>query len=588
MLRLLGQGASGRVYAARRDLDGWRCAVKVVSADSPESLSRLRREVAVLTSLRLPHLIRLHEVIEQPDTCLALILDLVDGGSVDTILRQRSHLQAGEVITILAPVLATLAALHQRGVVHGDVSAGNVLVGFDGRPQLTDLGAARFVGEAHQEVVATAGFVAPELLDGAQASAATDVYGAGALAWLLLTGSPAPHGALRPSLADLVPETPSAFIELIEDCLRGDPARRPGAEEAAERALAAAPARPVDVPVGFDPADHLTRRIRQLADHVEAADPFGVLGGSGHASGAEDTHVGRGHTHGNRGARGAIQGRHRAAPPRRPPGRRDRVATGLAATPAGSPSPSADLPSPAPAGPVGARRWAATSPGRGGAGTPSGVLAGVTVACMAVLATLAWTIWGWSSRGVKTGEPLAQEATPAREAPNAASGPARAGVVVAGATQPPRSGSASAENEAHGREADPWATLAALVSARAEAYERTDPSRLERVYQPGGAGLREDTARLEALRSQGARYEGVRYVVHRRVRTDRSAGIATGGPSGNFTGTGVLRAQVDTMPYTVVYPDGRRQSRPGVPGVICDVTLTHTSRGWRIASVTAA
>lgn len=575
ILRLLGQGASGRVYAARRDLDGWRCAVKVVSADSPESLSRLRREVAVLTSLRLPHLIRLHEVIEQPDTCLALILDLVDGGSVDTILRQRGHLQAGEVITILAPVLATLAALHQRGVVHGDVSAGNVLVGFDGRPQLTDLGAARFVGEAHQEVIATAGFVAPELLDGAQASAATDVYGAGALAWLLLTGSPAPHGALRPSLADLVPETPSAFIELIEDCLRGDPARRPGAEEAAERALAAAPARPVDVPVGFDPADHLTRRIRQLADHDEAADPFGVLGGSGHASGAKDTNVGRGETHGNRGARGAIQGRHRAAPPRRPPGRRDRVATGLAATPAGSPSLSAGLPVPALAGAVSARRWAAASPGRGGAGTPSGVLAGVAVACLAVLATLAWTAWGWSSRGVKTGEPLAPGVT-------------RAGVVVTSATQPPRSASASAADEARSRGTDHWSTLAALVSARAEAYERTDPSRLERVYQPGGAGLRQDTARLEALRSQGARYEGVRYVVHPRLRTDRSAGVATGGPSGNVTGTSVLRAQVDTMPYTIVYPDGRRQRRPGVPGVVCDVTLTHTSRGWRIASVTAA
>src|ERR671926_261864 len=88
------------------------------------------REAALLGALDPPHLVRLHEVVHQPrrggPPRVALVLDLLAGGSLAAVLDRRGRLRPGEVVTALAPVAAALAHAHDRGVVHGDLSPGNV------------------------------------------------------------------------------------------------------------------------------------------------------------------------------------------------------------------------------------------------------------------------------------------------------------------------------------------------------------------------------------------------------------------------------------------------------------------------------
>lgn len=250
LLRRIGSGATADVFAARRDIDAWRCAVKVLRVPGEADRARIRREAAVLSSVRLPHLIHLHDVVGLADGRLALVLDLVEGGSLADVLDQRGHLKPAEATAVLGPVFATLEQLHRRGIVHGDVSTSNILLTPEGAPRLSDLGAARLIGEGPGEVCATMGFVAPEVLEGGRPSAAADVHAVGAVGWHLLVGRALPPWPSRPPLGQAAPGTPSDLAALVDECVSAEPARRPSAADAALR-LGDRPER-LEVPTGSD------------------------------------------------------------------------------------------------------------------------------------------------------------------------------------------------------------------------------------------------------------------------------------------------------------------------------------------------
>src|SRR6478609_7379794 len=148
---LIGRGASGAVWAATRVHDRRRVAVKVVAvgapgagggadgeaADGNAAAAQAVRELAVLTRIDNPHVVRLHSATPLEDGRLALVLDLVDGGSLAAVVAGRGHLSAGECVTVLAPIARAVADLHTAGVLHGDLSPGNVLFTADGRPMLS-------------------------------------------------------------------------------------------------------------------------------------------------------------------------------------------------------------------------------------------------------------------------------------------------------------------------------------------------------------------------------------------------------------------------------------------------------------------
>ena len=271
---VLGRGGSGTVWAATRESDGVAVAVKVVPVGSADQADSLAREFAVLARVDVEGLVGFHQAVGLPGepAAVALVLDHVRGGSLEGVVQARGHLSVGESVTMLAPVARALAGLHGLGVVHGDVTPGNVLVERTGRPLLADLGVASLVGEVPGQLWGTEGFVAPEVLDRGVVSRASDVYAVGALAWWCVTGSPPAPVALRRPLEELAPGLPSAWSEITLRALQGDPDARPTAAELALAYYDSAPCEPLRLVVGSDETSLLTQRLRQSGASTPAAD----------------------------------------------------------------------------------------------------------------------------------------------------------------------------------------------------------------------------------------------------------------------------------------------------------------------------
>ncbi len=242
-------------------------AVKVVDVGTVEQVDAAAREVAVLGRVAVEGLVGFHEAIGlagEPGA-VALVLDRVRGGSLEGVVGARGHLSVGEAVTVLAPVARTLAGLHALGVVHADVTPGNVLLERTGRPLLADLGVARIAGQVPGDVHGTPGFVAPEVLDHGLVGTPCDVYAVGALAWWCVTGSAPEPLPLRRPLRELAPWLPEAFLAVTLAALSGDPADRPPAAELALAYFDSAPCEPLRLVVGTDETSLLTQRLRHGA-----------------------------------------------------------------------------------------------------------------------------------------------------------------------------------------------------------------------------------------------------------------------------------------------------------------------------------
>ncbi len=175
---LLGVGGCGQVWRARARANGESVAVKYIPIAARE---QAQTEAAMLQTLHHPHLIRLREVLELSGA-VAFVLDLAERGSLDQLLQARGRLSPGEAITAVAPVAAAVAYAHSRSVVHGDITAANVVFNLRGDALLTDLGTARLV--PGDDPSGAAARYAPYL-----PTTADDVYALGALAFRTLTGT---------------------------------------------------------------------------------------------------------------------------------------------------------------------------------------------------------------------------------------------------------------------------------------------------------------------------------------------------------------------------------------------------------------
>ena len=238
-----------------------------------EVLHQAARETAVLQGVRCEHVLRLRRTLNVPGGGVALVLDLAEGGSLADLVAARGRLSDGEVATIFTALATALASMHDSGVIHGDLAAGNVLFTRDGKPMVADFATARLVGEADPPLVAgTAGFVAPEVARGDIPTEASDAYGLGALAWFALTGR-ARRGDAAPDLAEAVGFLGKRMGPVVAPLLASDPQERPGLLVAAGGFYRAATPIPVALLDGTaDPAAALTRRIRAQASADLAGD----------------------------------------------------------------------------------------------------------------------------------------------------------------------------------------------------------------------------------------------------------------------------------------------------------------------------
>jgi serine/threonine protein kinase len=233
-IRSLGSGGFGEVVLARHDDSGVLVAIKYLRSEllsDPGFAGMFRGEAQVLASMDDPNIVRLYEYVEAPSGA-AIVMELVNGVPLREILTHQGKTAPEAALVVLEGSLLGLAAAHQRGVVHRDYKPENVLVNGQGLSKLTDFGLAARTGD-HPVPAGTLAYVAPEQIDGAPASPASDVYAATATFYECLTGRPPFSGKsadlLHQHRTTAVPldTVPPPLRPLIAAGMAKDPQRRP-------------------------------------------------------------------------------------------------------------------------------------------------------------------------------------------------------------------------------------------------------------------------------------------------------------------------------------------------------------------------
>ncbi|MEM7324481.1 MAG: serine/threonine-protein kinase [Actinomycetota bacterium] len=211
------RGGTGLIHRATETATGNEVAIKALAPGL--DFARLEREATILAGIDHPNVASLRgfEVINGTP---ALIVDWVNGEPLTNVLRLGSHLPLKRSLDIFEQVANALDAVHRAGVVHRDVSPSNIMIGPDDRITVIDFGISRGTDTAtvtiDGTVTGTPRYLAPEVIEGAAATAKSDQYALGVLLHEMLTGSwPYPNtGSVGGALYHQLHSTPRPLDEV--------------------------------------------------------------------------------------------------------------------------------------------------------------------------------------------------------------------------------------------------------------------------------------------------------------------------------------------------------------------------------------
>ncbi|MGV0652664.1 protein kinase [Mycolicibacterium thermoresistibile] len=293
--------ATGGMSAVYRGLDlrlDRPVAVKVMDsryAGDQQFLTRFQREARAAARLKDPGLVAVYD--QGPGSPAShppyLVMELIEGGTLRELLRERGPMPPHAAAAVLAPVLGGLAVAHRAGLVHRDIKPENVLISDDGEVKIADFGLVRAVAEAKitsdSVILGTAAYLSPEQVATGDATPRSDVYAVGILTYEMLTGNTPFTGDNALALAyqrldnDVPPPSsaisgvPPQFDELVATATARDPADRFADAHDMAAAVADLVAElelpPFRVPAPRNSAQHLSA-IRQ---HSQSARPTTTL-----------------------------------------------------------------------------------------------------------------------------------------------------------------------------------------------------------------------------------------------------------------------------------------------------------------------
>jgi eukaryotic-like serine/threonine-protein kinase len=240
----LGSGGMATVVAGHDRMLDRPVAIKLLGRyQQPDARARLLREARAAARLHHPNVVAVYDTGEH-DGQPFIVMELVRGGTLADLLRERGRLDVEEAVGIALGVLDALAVAHAAGIVHRDVKPGNVLLPHDGGVKLSDFGIAKALEDATSGLTATGTvlgtptYLAPELIHGESAGPAADVYSVGCVLFELLTGRPPFTGESSvsvayahvhqpvPDVTDLRPEVPRDLATVIATAMRKQPGDR--------------------------------------------------------------------------------------------------------------------------------------------------------------------------------------------------------------------------------------------------------------------------------------------------------------------------------------------------------------------------
>lgn len=193
IIRELGRGGMGVVYAARDSVLGRTAALKFLPSRAREDaqhIERLIAEAKAASALDHPNIGTVYQLGETEDGRRFVVMALYEGETLRERLA-RGSLPWREALRVSARVAAALAAAHEIGIVHRDVKPANILLTRKGEVKLVDFGVAGFVGDPFSTVArGTVLYISPQQAQGNPPAASDDVWSLGVVLYEMLAGAP--------------------------------------------------------------------------------------------------------------------------------------------------------------------------------------------------------------------------------------------------------------------------------------------------------------------------------------------------------------------------------------------------------------
>jgi hypothetical protein len=237
---ILGSGGMGEVYRADDTKLDQAVALKFLPARlarDPVLLARLHDEVRLGRQVAHPNVCRIYDIVDAGGAQF-LAMEYVDGEDLSRLLRRIGRIAHDKAVDITRGIAAGLMAAHAKGILHRDLKPANVMVDSRGDARIMDFGLALAAGEDDGTISGTPAYMAPEQLEGQQATVQSDLYSLGLVMYELFTGKRAHSARTMPErMRDLSSDirTPSELVRdldpaverVILRCLSNDPAQRP-------------------------------------------------------------------------------------------------------------------------------------------------------------------------------------------------------------------------------------------------------------------------------------------------------------------------------------------------------------------------
>jgi serine/threonine protein kinase len=241
ILGVLGKGGMGIVYKGLDPDIEREVAIKTIRLDSfidgpekEEMLNRVIREAKAAGRLNHPNIITIYDVLREDDLTF-IVMQYVDGQTLQTLIESGKIFSPEDVIAILKPVAESLDFAHQNGIVHRDVKPANILIDKAGTPFLADFGVARMEASTMTgpgTTIGTLSYMSPEQIMGKTADGRADFFALGVILYELLAGrKPFVGNNLSTIVYKIVHEEPQRVTDINQSL-------PPGYEDVIRRALA--------------------------------------------------------------------------------------------------------------------------------------------------------------------------------------------------------------------------------------------------------------------------------------------------------------------------------------------------------------
>lgn len=194
---VLGKGGSGVVYRALNTTTGAFAACKVVKQDKDQG--ETCNEIDLLKKLSHPNIVRMYGY-EENEKEILIIMEFCESGSLRNLIERFGNLTETLASGYVIQILSGLGYLHEQGIVHRDIKAGNILITKEGVAKLSDFGISSRLESFAVLFEGSPFWMAPEVIELVGPSSPSDIWSLGCTVIELVSGAP-PYYELEPAAA---------------------------------------------------------------------------------------------------------------------------------------------------------------------------------------------------------------------------------------------------------------------------------------------------------------------------------------------------------------------------------------------------